>query len=77
MFLNESQLKELTNKHQSAAQARQLDFMGIEYKKRGDGSIAVLQSHIDKLFGGEHSGNLKLVKTSEPNWTALENAQAA
>lgn len=76
MFLTEQQLIELTGKKYAAAQARQLVFMGIQYKKRGDGSIAVLKAHIDKMFDGVYSENQPSL--IQPNWAALEtNAKAA
>lgn len=30
-----------------------LKFMGIEHRRRADGSVAVLYSHVEQLFGGQ------------------------
>jgi hypothetical protein len=51
MILTESEIIELTDKTQHSAQARQLDFMGITYSKRGDGSLVVSARHLAKLLG--------------------------
>ncbi|MGJ8619577.1 MAG: DUF4224 domain-containing protein [Methylophilaceae bacterium] len=76
MFLTEAQLIELTGKKYAAAQARQLAFMGIQYVKRADGSVAVSTAHIAQKFGGDYSENLQPPK--QPNWAAIEsNAKAA
>lgn len=52
LCLTEDELFELTRKKRYPAQLRALRAMGIECKPRGDGSPAVLRSHVDKLFGG-------------------------
>ena len=44
MFLDEDQVVELTKKRRHDAQARALRFMGIEFKPRPDGSLAVLRA---------------------------------
>lgn len=51
MFLDESEVVELTKKLRHPAQARALAFMGIDHKPRPDGSIAVLRAHVEKHFG--------------------------
>lgn len=52
MLLSGAELHELTGKKLPAAQARALNFMGIEYRRRPDGSLAVLRAHVDALLGG-------------------------
>ncbi len=51
MFLDSTELLELTNRKRASAQARVLRSMGIEHKIRPDGSVAVLRAHIVRLFG--------------------------
>lgn len=47
MFLTDKELEELTGKVRSAAQARVLDFMGIIYKQRPDGTLAVVRYQLE------------------------------
>lgn len=51
MFLDDDELIELTQRTRRPAQSRVLTFMGIEHRRRPDGSIAVLRAHVEKLFG--------------------------
>ena len=51
MFLDDEEVEMLTGKQRRNAQAKVLCFMGIEHKLRPDGSVAVLRSHVEKLFG--------------------------
>ena len=51
MFLDDEELEMLTGKQRRSAQAKALCFMGIEHKLRPDGSVAVLRSHVEKMFG--------------------------
>lgn len=53
MFLSEKDIADLTNKSQHSAQARVLNTMGVVYRQRSDGSLAVLVAHIEKLFDGK------------------------
>lgn len=46
MILSEKELEELTGKSRHKAQAKVLDFMGIPYKLRPDGSLVVLRSYL-------------------------------
>ncbi len=69
MFLTADELTELTRRRRGDAQARALRFMGIEHKKRPDGSIAVLRAHVDALLGGKNMHSI--IKTAEPNWSAI------
>jgi hypothetical protein len=66
MFLTEDDLTELTGKRQNAARIRVLNSMGVQHKMRPDGSIAVLRTHVERLFG-ESS---KAAQTSDwvPEW---------
>jgi hypothetical protein len=47
IVLSEQELVALTKKTRPSAQARVLDFMGIRYQPRPDGSIAVLRIHVE------------------------------
>lgn len=51
IVLTEAELKELTDKDRSPAQARELDHMGIPYRTRRDGSLAVLRIHVETING--------------------------
>lgn len=51
MLLSTIELRELTGKKIPAAQARALNFMGIEYRRRPDGTLAVSRAHVDALLG--------------------------
>jgi hypothetical protein len=51
MFLDDDEIAALTKKRRHDAQARALRFMGIEFKPRPDGSLAVLRVHVEKQLG--------------------------
>lgn len=51
MFLTPEEVAELTNRRRSAAQARALNAMGIEHRRRPDGSIVVSRAHVDAMLG--------------------------
>jgi len=73
MFLNDRDITDLTKRKRAKAQQRQLNAMGIQYKVRADGSLVVLQAHVEKLLGaGEQSVRRQTVR--EPNWEALKHA---
>lgn len=74
MFLSKAELKALTNRMQYAAQIRTLRAMGIQHCVRPDGSVAVMRSHIEAIFGLQ---NRAISRTpTEPNWGALHAASA-
>jgi hypothetical protein len=70
LFLNDHEMYELTRRHRRDAQVRMLRSMGIDHKVRGDGSVAVLKTHIDKVFGGITDIPVKRKRT-EPNLGAV------
>nr|WP_198981141.1 DUF4224 domain-containing protein [Herbaspirillum sp. ASV7] len=73
MFLNETDIADLTKRKRAKAQQKQLNAMGIQYKVRADGSLVVLQTHVERLLGGlEQSVRQRSVR--EPNWEVLTNA---
>lgn len=74
MFLSKAEIKALTNRIQYAAQIRSLRAVGIQHCVRPDGSVAVMRSHIEALFGVQ---NRTASRTpTEPNWGALHAASA-
>lgn len=70
MFLDDDELKSMTKRKQRAAQAKMLRSMGIAFKQRADGTLAVLRAHVEKEFG---AGNDRQSKGKEfvPNWGGL------
>jgi hypothetical protein len=71
MFLDQEEIKSLTNSTRRDAQTKALRAMGIEHKVRPDGSIAILRDHINKVFDGNPDSVRKRVKVVEPNWSAI------
>lgn len=51
MFLTDDELFELTKKQRHPAQARALTAMGVTYRHRADGSLAVLKAHVEAVLG--------------------------
>lgn len=45
LVLTPEELREVTDKKKPAAQARELDAMGIRYRRRRDGSLCVFRVH--------------------------------
>lgn len=74
MFLSKAELKALTNRIQYAAQVRTLRAMGIQHCVRPDGSVAVMRSHIEAIFGIENRATSRT--PTEPNWGALHATSA-
>lgn len=62
MFLSADDLRELTGKRRSDAQARTLDFMRIPYSTRPNGTIAVLRVVAERALGGTGT----MVAVAEP-----------
>lgn len=70
LFLTDEQLATLTHRTRCDAQLRMLRYMGIEHRVRSDGSLAVLRSHVEKVFGGVQDDSTERRKV-EPNWSAI------
>lgn len=49
LCLTQTEVADLTRKQKYSAQARELDFMGIPYTARRDGSLAVLRIHVEVM----------------------------
>lgn len=52
MFLTQAEIEELTQRIQHDAQARELDAIGIPYKRRRDKSLVVLRICVEAALGG-------------------------
>ena len=70
MFLLDTELYSLTKRVQRAAQARMLRSMGIAFKRRADGTLAVLRAHVESEFGVVVARQGRL-KEFQPNWDAI------
>jgi len=70
MFLSADEISNMTSRVQHAAQARVLRSMGIAFKKRADGSLAVLRAHVEKEFGISAERQPRK-KEFQPNWSGL------
>ncbi len=68
MFLTREELCELTGRKRSGAQAIQLRAMGVEHRIRADGSLAVLRSHVELVFGAIRRAERK-AHNSELDWS--------
>lgn len=62
MFLTHEELIELTGRKVRNAQAKALNTMGVTHRRRPDGSVVVLKSHVDKLL----DGNIETIV--KPEW---------
>jgi hypothetical protein len=69
LFLSADEVIELTKRQRHAAQRRALIGLGITFRVRRDGSLAVLRAHVEEMFGvqGRHS----TPKEIEPDWDAM------
>lgn len=50
-FLSNDEVAQLTGRRRRKLQIEVLRTMGIEHRRRPDGSLAVLRSHVDRIFG--------------------------
>lgn len=55
LTLTPADLVEITGKVKFAAQARELDTLGIPYRRRSDGSLLVLLSDVDPNHRDPHA----------------------
>ncbi len=53
LTLSDAELREITARQRSPAQARALTALGIPYRKRHDGSLAVLRAAAEAALGGQ------------------------
>jgi Domain of unknown function (DUF4224) len=68
MILTDDDLEAFTHRKQSAAQARVLAAMGVDFKRRPDGTIIVSEQVVAQFLG--EVANPK-VKNVEPNWNSI------
>ena len=70
MFLAADELIELTRRRRNDAQVRMLRAMGIEHRIRADGSVAVLRTHVERLFDKPRISQRR-DQNLEPNWSEM------
>jgi aminopeptidase-like protein len=52
VFLTATEIRDLTGRRLCDAQRRALEHMGIPFRVRPDGSLAVLRAHVEAIPGG-------------------------
>jgi hypothetical protein len=52
-YLAEDEIRQLTQKQRRSSQSKILTFLGIEHKKRPDGTLVVLRHHVDAVLSGQ------------------------
>ena len=70
MFLDSSEIVELTGRRRKDCQVKALRHMGVEHRIRPDGTVAVLREHVVREFAG-NIPMAKVKRSREPNWSAL------
>jgi hypothetical protein len=68
MFLTDDELVDMTRRRRKASQRRVLMAMGLKYRVRPDGSLAVLRAHVEVVFGVASEASRKAL---EPRWDAI------
>lgn len=63
MLLTINELRELTGRIQSDAQARELDALGIPYRRRRDKSLVVMRVCVETMLGLSGAR----IESNEPN----------
>lgn len=74
MFLTPEELVEVTHAKRRDTQIRALRSMGIEHRVRPDGTVAVLRTHVEQVFGGGTSKTPE-PKNCEPDWSAIDRGK--
>lgn len=69
MFLDNEEIKEMTDRKTRAAQRKMLNALGIVYRIRADGGLLVLRAHVERELGGAPSATTRK-KDFVPNWSA-------
>lgn len=69
MFLDDDDLVALTGKQRRDAQARALNFMGVAYRLRPDGSVVVLRASVEQVFG---IGLISKTRKTAPNFSLVK-----
>lgn len=60
MILSSAEIEALTAKLKPSAQARVLEHMGIPYRRRPDGTLAVLRVHVETVVTRPREPKLRL-----------------
>lgn len=71
LWLEETELSELTGRTQTSAQARALDAMGIRYIWNADGNLRVGRLHVERVLCGD---SFSQSERKKPNFEALQKA---
>jgi hypothetical protein len=71
MLLTTEEIEQLTNRKRHPSQSQALRYMGIEHRRRPDGTIAVLREHVEQVLGLEDRKTNESEQT-EPNWDAIK-----
>jgi hypothetical protein len=69
MFLDNDEIKEMTDRKTRVAQRRMLNSLGITYRIRADGGLLVLRAHVERELGGAPAASARK-KEFVPNWSA-------
>lgn len=69
--LSDSQIKGITRKDRYTAQAKVLDFMGVPYRRRPDGSLVVSRVAYERTMGGLTPQEARKVTEQEPDFGAI------
>lgn len=69
MFLDEDEVREMTDRKTRSAQRKMLNALGITYKVRADGSVLVLRAHVERELGGAPAQSARK-REFIPNWNA-------
>lgn len=69
--LTDAEIVELTRKVRPSAQIRALRHLGIDHKRRADGSVLVTRSHFEQLLNA--TGSSKMIpKKTELDWSNFQ-----
>jgi len=70
MFLSAEEVSSMTERVQRSAQVKVLRSMGVEFRQRPDGSLAVARAHVERLFGCAMEKATRK-KDFTPNWSGI------
>jgi len=70
LCLTPEEIKEITQKRRYSAQDRVLRAMGIESKRRPDGSVLVDRAHYNEWARGKVGKDRRAQEKSGPRWDA-------
>jgi hypothetical protein len=71
VILTPEELCLLTKRSRPKAQGRALDFMGIPFRIRRDGTLVVSRASVDTLLGISPESVAKSCNSKTPNWTGI------